>query len=144
MERKSASKKTERILVLTRSSDVRNQLAAELVAARVDSLMIIGNSEEIAFASLDNEFDILAIDKSFRGNARETAGLIRRVRETFSGPIIGFQTHYGNGDLFVIQVAGCNFALTVASNESDDLGLQELCNTIFRIGGELAEVRTRI
>ena len=111
----------EKVLLITNdgSSKIDNyrKIRQTLKNAGVEVVDLAGSESKIPFGKLKQRYNIIVIDGFFMFNTRDTTRVVRRLRQEFDQPIIGIDITYGSGNIFELQVAGCNFILPERLND---------------------------
>jgi len=129
----------EKVLILCRNEELVQELLAWFQQATVDEVKAIFDEKKVRIDRLADRYNIIIIDKQFCGTGRTTATFVRRIRQKFFDPMIGIELMAGDGYLFSLQVAGCNFTLSLSgvSNAENCKNIFDLI--FFKIFSELAE-----
>lgn len=127
----------ERVLMLSRDEDLSRAVKEMLRRFGVDRIDFVTDlASMIPPDELSTKYNILIVDKVFLENGSKTATLVRQIRKGYFDPIIGLESHHGDGTLFSLQVAGCNFCLSLPDHHPKENGRQ-LQLLIGQISGEL-------
>ncbi|MEK9171743.1 MAG: hypothetical protein AAB782_00700 [Patescibacteria group bacterium] len=102
--------KIEKILVLLANRTRSQELRERMKRWGVDVVDTLAHGDIVPLGELEVRYNIIVVDKRFQGNSQDTAKLVRRMRREFLDPIIGIDEGCaGDGELFDLQLAGCNF-----------------------------------
>ena len=112
-----------KVLILMRGKREIKELTESLKYLEIAVIGALEAEEAIPFGKLAARYNIIVIDKHFCFHARETSKLVRKIRKEFFNPMIATSVCPGSGEVFSLQVAGCNFIEYSTS-------LEKICNTV--------------
>jgi hypothetical protein len=122
----------ERVLLLTPQSEFGELLAESLQRYRIDLVRWSRSPKNLQWRWSELlDTDIIIVDVNFCGNSRDTAALVRQIRQHFTNPMIAFAEFATNEGSFPCQVAGCNFLVTGTSKNDLRGNLCQNAGSIF-------------
>lgn len=128
----------QRVILLSRETEFAAMAMRTFERYGIEHAKTADRLDGISIVTLESYFDIAIVDKIFLGDSFYTARLVKRLRRHYFKPLIGLDT-YGEGDLFPLQVAGCNFQLRMRERTALEI-CGQLCEMINQISLEMEQL----
>lgn len=100
----------ERVLFFIDDSNYAGQTFKEIFDRyKIDQTDIVSLESAVDLDNIDREYDVIVIEKGFKGDLRETAKFVQNLKKHTAIPIVGVDCLCCRGNAFTLLVAGCNF-----------------------------------
>lgn len=131
----------EKVILLSRNKEFLSTLRDRLKRFGVEVVEMFTEKEQVPMDELRHRYNVIVVDKSFLGHARNACVLVREMRcARFDDPIIAFERVAYDGELFSLAVAGCNFTISLFDHLDDEERLMTaICRLVERISDALSE-----
>lgn len=137
-----------RLLVLTRDDNLKAKILSVVKNYDLKKVTVVDRMSVRRLRYLKKSYDLVAVDKWFKGHARDTALFVQEVRRFCAAPMMALHLAHGDGEVRSLLVAGCSFKLPSlldgrAIEDRTDQVAHEMLDFSETIGEELDAIKAR-